>query len=321
MGGRASSPRHSWIVAWHVRCPLPLLGEPEFDISSDWGFTERAAELADLSRIASLHNARLRNICTVRTYSTPPPFHPHSRPRVSRHGLFVSRQAKGLGIRLATPSPADAHAARGVKYRSRHKGFRAGEKAKMAAITGESIFGSGSESAEQARRKAVLVKAAKLGLKTRGMRLLEPGEGGGGGGRASRRPGPVSSCSRGTGSSRPSSAEKHGQDSVRRGSRRRRGDDKTPTGSGKGIRGGEAAVVVVDDDRGVPEMSGDDVDLFGESGRGGLLNVREAEACAKKAAALPRKKRRKRSSSMKPSLAAAGAVSSNDALAAIASSY
>lgn len=83
-------------------------------------------------------------------------------------------QAKGLGIRLATPSPADAEAARGVKYRSRHKGFRTGEKAKMAAITGESIFGSGKESSAQGRQKAILVKAAKLGIKTRGMRLLEP---------------------------------------------------------------------------------------------------------------------------------------------------
>lgn len=82
-------------------------------------------------------------------------------------------QARGLGIRLASPSPADAETARGVKYRSRYKGFKAGEKAKMAAITGESIFGSGTESAAQARRKAVLVKAAKLGIKTKNMRLLK----------------------------------------------------------------------------------------------------------------------------------------------------
>lgn len=44
----------------------------------------------------------------------------------------------------------------------------------MAAVTSESIFGPGTESSAQARRKAVLVKAAKLGIKTKGMRLLEP---------------------------------------------------------------------------------------------------------------------------------------------------
>lgn len=86
-------------------------------------------------------------------------------------------QARGLGIRLATPIPADADAARRIKYRSRHKGFRTGEKAKMAAITGESIFGPGKESSAQARKKAVLVKAAKLGIKTKGMRLLKADEG------------------------------------------------------------------------------------------------------------------------------------------------
>lgn len=86
-------------------------------------------------------------------------------------------QARGLGIRLATPIPADADAARRIKYRSQHKGFRTGEKAKMAAITGESIFGSGKESSAQARKKAVLVKAAKLGIKTKGMRLLKTDEG------------------------------------------------------------------------------------------------------------------------------------------------
>lgn len=87
----------------------------------------------------------------------------------------ASLQARGLGIRLATPSPADAHAAQRVKYRSRHKGFRNGERAKMASISSESIFGAGKESSAQARRKAVLTKAAKLGIKTKGMRLLEPG--------------------------------------------------------------------------------------------------------------------------------------------------
>ena len=46
----------------------------------------------------------------------------------------------------------------------------------MAAITGESIFGSGKESSTQARQKAVLVKAAKLGIKTKGMRLLKHDE-------------------------------------------------------------------------------------------------------------------------------------------------
>lgn len=84
-------------------------------------------------------------------------------------------QARGLGIRLATPSPTDARAARGVKYRSRHKGFRVSEKEKMVAIGNESIFGPGKESTEQARRKSVLMKAARLSIKTRGMRLLEPG--------------------------------------------------------------------------------------------------------------------------------------------------
>lgn len=91
--------------------------------------------------------------------------------------MFFCVQARGLGIRLATPIPADADAARRIKYRSRHKGFKTGEKAKMAAITGESIFGSGKESSAQARKKAVLVKAAKLGIKTKGMRLLKADEG------------------------------------------------------------------------------------------------------------------------------------------------
>lgn len=84
-------------------------------------------------------------------------------------------QARGLGVRLATPSPADAEAARGVRYRSRHRGFHKAEKEKMASISGESIFGAGKESSGQARRKAVLMKAAKLGIKTKGMRLLEHG--------------------------------------------------------------------------------------------------------------------------------------------------
>lgn len=69
----------------------------------------------------------------------------------------------------------DSEAARRIKYRSRHKSFTTGEKAKMAAISGESIFGAGNESVSQARRKAILTKAARLGIKTRGMKVLEPG--------------------------------------------------------------------------------------------------------------------------------------------------
>lgn len=88
---------------------------------------------------------------------------------------FPIVQARGLGIRLVTPSPADAEAARGVQFRSRHKGFHTGEKAKMAVISGESIFGADKESSAQARRKAVLIKTSRLGIKTKGMRLLEPG--------------------------------------------------------------------------------------------------------------------------------------------------
>lgn len=84
-------------------------------------------------------------------------------------------QVRGLGIRLATPSPADADAARTIKYASRHKGFRSGQKAKMAAISCESIFGDGQESLKQSRRKAVLIKAAKLGITAKGMRMLKPG--------------------------------------------------------------------------------------------------------------------------------------------------
>lgn len=83
-------------------------------------------------------------------------------------------QARGLAIRLATPSPADAQTARGVKYRKRHKVFRTAEKSKMAEIAGESIFGSTEASAQQLRRQALLVKAAKVGIKTHKMRLLEP---------------------------------------------------------------------------------------------------------------------------------------------------
>lgn len=82
-------------------------------------------------------------------------------------------QARGLAIRLATPSPADAEAARGVKYRRRHNGFRTAEKSRMAEIAGESIFGSREASAQQLRRQALLVKAAKVGIKTQKMRLLE----------------------------------------------------------------------------------------------------------------------------------------------------
>eukprot|EP00752_Nemacystus_decipiens_P014669 g13065.t1 len=144
--------------------------------------------------------------------------------------------ARGLGIRLATPSPADAAAARGIKYSSRHKGFRSGEKAKMAAITGESIFGTGTESSDQARRKAVLVKAAKLGIKTRGMRLLQPGDGGGGGDRgATRRRMNGSHPSRGT-TAGWVSAEHRGQglDGGGGGSALRR---KRPSPSGTGGEG------------------------------------------------------------------------------------
>lgn len=237
--------------------------------------------------------------------------------------LLCPAQAKGLGIRLATPIPADADAARGVKYRSRHKGFRTGEKAKMAAITGESIFGLDSESPEQARLKAVLVKAAKLGLKTRGMRLLKPGAGGGGGGRATRQQSHGSSSSCGTGRTRRFSAEKHGQDSDRS-TRLRRGAGEIATrsgmeGEGRGERVGAGVVGV--DDQPVKEIDGGDVELAGEGVRRGLPQAREAEVSTNKADSLLRKKRRKRGSLSKPSWAAAGTVFNNGGLAAIASLY
>lgn len=84
-------------------------------------------------------------------------------------------RAKGLGIRLVTPSPADAEAARKIKYSSRHKSFKNGQKMKMAALSCQSIFGAGQESLEQARRKALLIKAAKRGITAKEMKLLEPG--------------------------------------------------------------------------------------------------------------------------------------------------
>ena len=44
----------------------------------------------------------------------------------------------------------------------------------MASIAGESIFGPSRASREQAHRQALLVKAAKVGIKAHKMRLLEP---------------------------------------------------------------------------------------------------------------------------------------------------
>lgn len=235
-------------------------------------------------------------------------------------------QAKGLRIRLATPSPADAVAARGVKYRSRHKSFRAGEKAKMAAITSESIFGSGKETGEQARRKAVLVKAAKLGLKTRGMRLLEePGGGGDGGGRAAKR---RRSHVSGEGAFRSRGSPTQERIACKTGTRKR----PRLAGSGReggGVRMAEAVMVngdcAVRDEGGMLEsgggggFGGGDADAGGGGGESPKARSAEvARGCSRKengsAATKPKKKRRKASSG-------GGAAAGNGGLAVIASLY
>lgn len=197
----------------------------------------------------------------------------------------------------------------------------------MAAITGESIFGSGSESSDQARRKAVLVKAAKLGIKTRGMRLLQPGDGGGGGGggggRAAPRRTQGSHPSRGTRTSGVS-AEQRSQ-SLGGSSNRRQ---KRPRPSGTGDRGDVAGVDVpqgLEGDTGVVTAS--EFEVAGGNGgddRSTAGVVDEHTACSR-AVALPSKKRRKRgassSKSKSNSSSAATAASNHGGLAAIASLY
>eukprot|EP00903_Cladosiphon_okamuranus_P014822 g13727.t1 len=231
--------------------------------------------------------------------------------------------AKGLGIRLATPSPADSAAARDVKYRSRHKGFRSSEKAKMAAITGESIFGSGSESSDQARRKAVLVKAAKLGIKTRGMRLLRPGDGGGAAGRRTE----GSHSLRGARSSGGSAEQRaRGPDVGEGGSTRRH---KRPRSSGTGGAGHFAGVGMPQGFEGdiAGAVVGGEVEVSGGTGSDDRPTARKVEVDgpnpSSPADALPSKKRRKRgsSSSKSKSSSAAAAPGSHGGLAAIASLY
>lgn len=165
-------------------------------------------------------------------------------------------QARGLGIRLATPSPADAEAARGIKYRSRHKGFRTAEKTKMAAISGESIFGSDKESSSQARRKAVMVKAAKRGIKTRGMRLMSADE------NATARA--VQPTGRSEASnSRHSSASSSREETVKRRRHEFEGRGEPPSGSGSNqfqvgtveAELGSSALAVGDTEGGVPKAS------------------------------------------------------------------
>lgn len=211
-------------------------------------------------------------------------------------------QAKGLGIRLATPSPADADAARRVKYRSRHKGFRTGEKAKMAAITGESIFGPGKESSAQARRKEVLVKAAKLGIKTKGMRLLKSDE------------------SSATGHLRPSSgSSRHATPHQVTSTPRRKGALKRP-------RHAETGRASAHEDR----CHGDGIGVgFGaltddENAGVASLAVQGGDKEKSEVLSVPRKKRKRVSSSRAlPTAAGAGAAGpgSNGGLAAIASLY
>ena len=213
-------------------------------------------------------------------------------------------QARGLGIRLATPIPADADAARRIKYRSRHKGFRTGEKAKMAAITGESIFGSGKESSAQARKKAVLVKAAKLGIKTKGMRLLKTDEGD-----AMRMPPRVASR---TGMSAP--------DPPPKGEPRRKESRKRQRHAESGRKAG-----VPDEDRWLgnatpqvdvgPVDGGDD-----ESASVASVPVRLGEEGDSGETVAVSKKRRRRSS-RPPANSAAAASGSTDGLAAIAGIY
>ncbi|CAM9644527.1 unnamed protein product [Ectocarpus fasciculatus] len=233
-------------------------------------------------------------------------------------------KAKGLGIRLVTPSPADAEAARGVKYRSRHKGFRTGEKAKMAAITGESIFGSGRESSEQARRKAVLVKASKLGLKTRGMRLLLPDEGHRGGGVGERSG--DSSLSRGSrigvsadrhskapdGST--SSRSSDGSSSRRQGVKKRRRRPETAQAQGRGD-GDQGVLAGSNAAHGSGVMDGVAVVLVAEGERASSArSIGRASRPEEEVGVLPPKKRRREHGT-------AAGNAGNGGLAAIASLY
>ncbi|CAM9212454.1 unnamed protein product [Ectocarpus sp. 12 AP-2014] len=243
--------------------------------------------------------------------------------------------AKGLGIRLVTPSPADADAARSVKYRSRHKGFRTGEKAKMAAITGESIFGSGRESSEQARRKAVLVKASRLGLKTRGMRLLRPDQGsrcGDGELAATQRAPPrsfgASSCSRGSISGASACRHSEAPDGSRGsrssdGSSIRRQDVKKrqrrPETAGAQGRedGAEGVLVGSDAAHGSGVVDGVGVVLVGEGERPSSAEERSIGRASRRkdeVGVLPPKKRRRKHGT-------AGGNAGNGGLAAIASLY
>lgn len=214
--------------------------------------------------------------------------------------LLCCVQARGLGIRLATPIPADAKAASRIKYRSRHKGFRTGEKAKMAAITGESIFGSGKESSAQARQKAVLVKAAKLGIKTKGMRLLKPDEGD-----AMRRQPRVASRTGGSSAQHPSPKSEHKTKKRHRhaeSGKRAGGVDEEDRWRGNGT---QLDVGLVDD--------GDESASFGS------VPVRLGEENGGERV-VASKKRRTRSSRPQPTPTTA-AASSNHGLAAIASMY
>lgn len=290
-----------------ILCSVSLFETPVGDLRSVWD-----GLIFDIPCICLLRNINKHP-------PPPPPPHPLSPPVTSPRP-----QAKGLGIRLATPSPADAAAAGGVKYRSRRKGFRSGEKAKMAAITGESIFGSSSESSEQARRKAVLVKAAKLGIKTRGMRLLRPADGGGVGPAGRRVEG--SRFSRGTRNSGVSAEQlAHGPDVGAGGSTRRQ---KRPRPLRTGDAGDAAGF-------GIPQgLQGDGVagaateggfEVSGGSAGDDRPAAREAEVggtvASSRAGALPSTKRRKRGSSSSKSRSKSSSKSSSAAISAAASGH
>lgn len=126
----------------------------------------------------------------------------------------------------------------------------------MAAISGESIFGSGKESSSQARRKAVLMKAAKLGIKTRGMRLMSAE------GNATSRE--IQSTRRsGASSSRHASASSSREETVKRRRHGFEGHGEPSSGSGdKRVQigtveaeFGSSALAVGDREGGVPKTS------------------------------------------------------------------
>lgn len=201
----------------------------------------------------------------------------------------------------------------------------------MAAITSESIFGPGGESSEQARRKAVLVKAAKRGIKTRGMRLLQPGDGGGGrsggsgGDAATRRRTQGSRPSRGARTSGVSAEQRtQGPDGGRFSITRRQ---KRPRPSAMGDPGGDEGVVFPQGLKGdTGAATGSEFEVAGGSEVDGFPTKRAVGSTAAhfSESPVPPKKRRKRgssSSSKSRSSSAANSASNHGGLAAIASLY